>query len=153
VLAHIGNIPVQESLPFLVPIVALFIVIRRKERRRRRVVATLPPTSAALDGAAVQRVLEAWAAADYEGVSREHLAMLYPPGPDGMSIAEIAERTGSTDETVQALLDGLQEHDYLDVDAGAADEPARALLTLKGYGLVNATEDALVSAVAEQSVR
>jgi hypothetical protein len=149
-LAHIGNIPVEESLPFLIPIVGLFIYIRRKEGRRRRGVAALPPASALLDPAIVQRVMDAWAGGGYDGVSAAHLPLLYPPGPDGLSAAELAELTGSARESVAALLDELEAHEYLDLDAGDGSE--RALLTLKGFGLVHATEDALVSAAGEEPV-
>ncbi len=151
VLAHIGKIPVEEWLPFVVPIVALYIYFRRKERRRRKAVAVLPATSDSLDEATVNRILDEWRAASYGDVSPEHLPLLYPPGPDGMSVTELADRTHSSPETVELLLQQLEEREYLDLEGGTEPNGPRALLTLKGYGLVDATESALLTALAEGS--
>jgi hypothetical protein len=146
VLGHIGKIPVEEWLPFAVPIVALVIYFRRKERRRRAAVASLPEASSALDDAAVVRVLAAWRDAGYAGVTAEHLPLLYPPGPDGMSVDEIAARTRADAHEVERLLDELEEHEYVELELHDDGGQVRALLTLRGYGLVGATEDALLSA-------
>jgi hypothetical protein len=143
-LGHIGKIPVEEWLPFLVPFVALFIYFRRKERRRRAAIAKLPETSSSLDEATVARVLAAWSEGGYAGVSVEHLAMLYPPGPDGMSVQEIAAHTHADPELVERLLDQLEEHEYVELEVDDERAGARALLTLKGYALVGATEDAVI---------
>lgn len=148
VLAHIGGLPVEEWAPFVVPALALFIYVRRKDRDRRRAVAELPSSSAALDARTVESVVEAWAAAGYRDVGAEELPLLYPPGPDGMSVGEIAARTGTPAAAVERLLARLEEHEYLDLRAGEDANEMQALLTLKGYGLVHATEDALVSAIA-----
>jgi hypothetical protein len=45
VLAHIGDIPVEEWLPFLVPIIGLYVWGRRRERRGREKVRRLPDVS------------------------------------------------------------------------------------------------------------
>jgi DNA-binding transcriptional ArsR family regulator len=146
VLAHIGKIPVEEWLPFVVPFVALFIYVRRKERRRRAAMAKLPETSSWLDEAAVARVRQAWQDGDYRGVGEEHLPLLYPPGPDGLSVAEIAARTDTDAGRVERLLDALEEHEYVHLEVDDGGSPMRAMLTVKGYGLVGATEDALLEA-------
>ncbi len=148
VVAHIGGIPVEEWAPFVVPALALFIYVRRKDRRRRRAVARLPESSATLDADTVRQVLEAWAAEGYRDVGEAQLALLYPPGPDGMSVAELAARTNTPAADVDRLLAKLEEGEYLTLEEGEEAAGARALLTLKGYGLVHATEDALVGAIA-----
>jgi hypothetical protein len=150
-LAHIGNIPVEEWLPFLVPIVALYIYGRRRERRRRREIAHIPDRSDALEEAVVRRILAGWRDADYEDVTAEHLPLLYPPGPDGLSVSEIAERTAGAVHAVQNLLEQLEEAEYLYLDLDPGAQELRASLTVRGFGLVDATEDCLLSALREQA--
>ncbi|MEA2214904.1 MAG: hypothetical protein QOK19_465 [Solirubrobacteraceae bacterium] len=148
-LAHIGNVPVQEWLPFVVPIVALYLYGRRRERRRRREVAKIPETSSDLDPAVSERIATGWRDAKYEHVTREHLPLLYPPGPDGSSVAELAIRTGRDEETVQRLLEGLEEGEYLFLDLEAGSDQLVVSLTVKGFGLVDTTEDFLLTALRE----
>ena len=150
-LAHIGNIPVEEWLPFVVPIVALYLYGRHRERRRRREVAEIPETSNGLDAAVVGRILAGWQEASYEDVTREHLPLLYPPGPDGLSVAELASRTANSEKVVQRLLEELEEGDYLHLDPEPQSGGLQASLTVKGYGLVDATEDSLLTALRADS--
>jgi DNA-binding transcriptional ArsR family regulator len=145
-LAHIGNIPVEEWLPFLVPIIGLYIYGRRKDRRRRAAVSRLPDASERLDERTIKQILADLSKAKHDDVSAEHLPLLYPPGPDGLSAAELAERTDSDPATVERLLEDLEDHEYLDVDGGDSPEGRRAWLTFKGYELVDATEVALLAA-------
>jgi hypothetical protein len=150
-LAHIGNVPVEEWLPFLVPIVALYIYGRRRERRRRREVGRIPVSSEALDETVVARIVASWQRGNYEDVTAEHLALLYPPGPDGLSVAELADRTAQQAETVQRLLEQLEHAEYLHLDFESESQVLQASLTLKGFGLVDATEDYLLSALREEA--
>jgi hypothetical protein len=149
--AHIGNIPVEEWLPFVVPIVALYIYGRRRERRRRREIAHIPDRSDALEEAVVRRIVAGWRDAKYEGVTAEHLPLLYPPGPDGLSVPELAARTDGAAHTVQGLLEQLEEAEYLYLDPEPGGQELRASLTVRGFGLVDATEDCLLTALREQA--
>jgi hypothetical protein len=144
VVAHIGNIPVEEWLPFLVPIIGLYLWIRHKERRRRDAVSRLPRADEPLDEDTVRQVEAEWAKAKHEGVSREHLPLLYPPGPDCFSAAELAERIHSDGATVERLLEELEELDYLTIDEREDPENRVVSLTFKGFELVDATEVALL---------
>jgi hypothetical protein len=146
VLAHLGKIPVEEWLPFVVPVVALCLYIRRKERRRHEAVQRLPGVSEALDESTVRRVLDQWSAGDYKGVSREHLPLLYPPGPDGTTAAELAERIRSNQRTVTRQLEDLAVLGYLELEEHDGPEEPRAWLTAEGMDLLNVTENALLAA-------
>jgi hypothetical protein len=150
-IAHIGNVPVEETLPFLVPIVALYVYGRRRERRRRDAVRDLPAAGEPLNDDTVARVLAAWSAADHRDVSREHLPVLYPPGPDGMSASELAERGGCEPASVELLLEELADMEYLELEHREGFPERRAWLTFKGYELVHATETALLSAIDHTS--
>lgn len=152
VIAHIGNLPVEEWLPFLVPIVALYVWGRRRERRRRAAVGRLPGADA-LDERIVAHVQAEWAKAKHEGLSREHLPLLYPPGPDGFSAAELAERLHSDSSAVERLLEDLEERDYLTMDEQPDTENRSTSLTFKGFELVDATEAALLGALGETAAR
>jgi hypothetical protein len=146
VFAHFGKIPVEEWLPFVAPVVALCLYVRRNERRRREAVQRLPSVNEPRDDSTVRRVLDQWSEADFEGVSREHLALLYPPGPDGTTAAELATRIGSDSQTVKHQLEDLAELGYLTLEGPAGSEDSRASLTADGMDLVNVTEDALLAA-------
>jgi len=148
-LAHIGKIPVEEWLPFVVPVLVLFVLGRRREQRRRREVAVIPQTSAGLDPAVVQQILAGWQEAEFNDVRPAHLPLLYPPGPDGLSVAELAGKTSYELGTVQKLLEGLEESDYLCLNVDPISDGFDVSLTLKGYGLVDATEDCLLAALRE----
>jgi hypothetical protein len=144
--AHIGNIPVEEWLPFLVPIVALYIYGRRKDRRRRAAVDRLPDAGERLDEHTVEQVLADLSKAKHDHVVPEHLPLLWPPGPDGLSVAELAKRADSDPATVERLLEDLEDHGYLDLDSGESLADRHAWLTFKGYEVVDATELALLAA-------
>ena len=55
--AHIGGIPVEEWVPFLIPVLALYFAGRRRNRRRAAAVNRLPDPSEGLDEDATTRVL------------------------------------------------------------------------------------------------
>jgi hypothetical protein len=148
-LAHIGNIPVEEWLPFVAPIVALYVYGRRRERRRRSEVGQIPASSEQLDAAVVERIAAEWRKRDYEGVTTEHLGLLYPPGPDGRTVKELAGTTHADPAHVLGLLEELEVGDYLLLEGDPPD--LQTSLTVKGYGLVDATEDSLLTAL--RSVR
>jgi DNA-binding MarR family transcriptional regulator len=150
VFAHIGNIPVEEWLPFVVPVVALYIYGRRKERRRREAVARLPERGEQLDHDTVGRVVAKWSAEKHSGVSAEHLPLLYPPGPDGMTAAELADRVHSDPATIKRLLEQLEELEYLDLGQPDGFDSPSVSLTFKGYELVDATEAALLAALQRE---
>ncbi len=151
VLAHIGKVPVEEWVPFVVPVVALFIYGRRKDRRRRDAVSRLPDAAEPLDDATVAQVEAKWSETNHADVARRHLALLYPPGPDGMSAQELASRIHCDEPTVERLLEELEELDYVELEARDGFEGRRAWLTFKGYELVDATESALLSAHGAES--
>jgi hypothetical protein len=146
-LAHIAGIPVQEWSPFIVPLVALYFFGRHRERRRRGEVAQIPERSEALDPAVVEQIVAGWKEARYEEVTPAHLPLLYPPGPDGLSVAELVRRTTCDEPTVQALLEQLERAEYLDLFPAAEPGEMQASLTLRGYGLVDQTEDSLLAAL------
>jgi hypothetical protein len=149
VLAHIGNIPVEEYLPFAVPVVALYFYGRRSERRRRARVRRILDTAGPLDAQTTNAVLAEWAAADHRELAPEHVPLLYPPGPDGLTAAELAGRTHSDTATVQRLLDDLIELGYVELDDENGPDAPRAWLTAAGADLANLTEDALLAAIPE----
>jgi DNA-binding IclR family transcriptional regulator len=90
------------------------------------------------------------AGAHHGEVSRAHLALLYPPGPDGATARELADRLRSDPATVQRLLDDLQELGYVDLQERAPNAGRRAWLTAQGYDLVHVTEDALVQSLSSR---
>ena len=151
-LAHIGGIPVQESLPFLVPIVALVIYGRHRGRRRRREVGRLPAASELLDGPSVERVLAEWSKGRHGDAAARHVPLFYPPGPDGLTAGELAERTGESPASVARLLAELHELGYVELDG--PDGPEQDVsLTLEGFDLLDATESALLEVAHERAAR
>jgi DNA-binding transcriptional ArsR family regulator len=150
-LAHIGNIPVEEWLPFLVPVIALYLFGRRRERRRRAEVEQLPPVEQLLDAPTAERVVATLRAARHGDAAAKYLPLLYPPGPDGMTVAELAAHAHVGPERVERLLDELEELGYVELE-GDAGTGQRVGLTLEGYGLVSATEAALVSIARERAM-
>jgi hypothetical protein len=151
-LAHIGNVPVEEWLPFVVPIVVLYFAGMRRERQRRGEVRAMPGTSRGLDAGLVSRIVAGWREAGYEDVAVEHLPLLYPPGPDGYSVAELAERTACDEATVERTLEILERGEYLQLDPETVSGGVEATLTSKGVGLVDATEDLVLTAMREAAV-
>jgi hypothetical protein len=143
VVAHIGGIPVEETLPFLVPVVLLYVWARRASRKRNAALERLPGQPSSLSDAAIQRVLDTWSKTGHELLAREHVPLFYPPGIDGASREEIAARIGAEPSVVDSRLDTLADLGYIDLDDGQGHE-RRAWLTGDGYLLVHAMEDALL---------
>jgi hypothetical protein len=149
-LAHVGKIPVEEWLPFLVPVLALYLFGRSRSRRRRREVARLPPAEELLDERAVARVLEAWSHGRHKEPSARHVALMYPPGPDGLTATELAAGTGSDVPSVERRLTELHELGYLDLDGPPGPE-RQVALTLEGYDLLDVTEGVLLEEAQERA--
>jgi hypothetical protein len=143
VIAHIGKIPVEEYAAFVVPVIALYAYGRAWSRRHRRRLASLPPPSQALDERTVQLVLARWA----EDGQAELVVLMYPPGPDGATVSELAQRTGTERASVERGVAELAELGYLESDLG--DGAERLSLTAEGIHLLNITEDALLAAFAD----
>ena len=147
VIAHIGNIPVEEWLPFLVPLLLLYLYGRGQSRRRRSAVARLPGPAAPLDEQTVARVLARWAAAGHQEIGREQLPVLYPPGPDGSTASEIAARTGIDASSASRRLDDLAEFGYLETEDQLDDGESRVWLTVEGFDLAKITEEVLLESL------
>lgn len=145
-LAHIGKIPVEEWLPFLAPLVALFVWARRGERRRRRAIARLPGAAAPLGEATVVEVTSRWTEAGYLDVEHEQLPLLYPPGPDGATAAELAQRVRADTDSVERRLADLADLGYLELDE---HDPVGSpvWLTVRGVDLVRVTEEVIFASV------
>jgi hypothetical protein len=143
VIAHIGNVPVEEWLPFLAPVVALYVYGRHRERRRRALERSLPRAGEPLDDGTARLVLAHWSAADHAGLGREHVALFCPPGPEGLTAAELAGRLGQDPADVQRLLEQLEELDYLELEQRDGPRERRAWLTLRGYDLLVLAESSL----------
>jgi len=148
VIAHIGNIPVEEWLPFVVPLVALYVYGRHALRRRRGAVARLPGPDRPPDARTLELVRRRWAASGHHGVGERHLAALYPPGPDGLSAGELAARAHRDPAALTAALDELAELGYLEIEDREGFAGRRAWLTFRGFELVELTESALLEAAA-----
>jgi DNA-binding MarR family transcriptional regulator len=149
-LAHIGKIPVEEWLPFLVPLVALYIHGRRKERRRAAAATRLPGIERGLDPPTIESILAQWKEAKRENLSPAYLPLLYPPGPDGLTTGELAERTKTDAGIVRELLEQLEDLGYIELDEPDDPEGPRASLTFEGYDLLYETEATLLELAAEQ---
>jgi DNA-binding IclR family transcriptional regulator len=93
------------------------------------------------------RVVAEWSAEKHSDVSSEHLPLLYPPGPDGMTVAALADRVHSDPASVERLLEQLEDLEYLDLEHGEGFDNPSVSLTFKGYELVDATETALLAAL------
>jgi hypothetical protein len=150
--AHIGNVPVEEWLPFVVPLLVLYVYGRHRGRRRRAAIERLPDPRQALDQATVSRVLARWSAAKHSELSAEHVALLYPPGPEGVTASELAARIHRETAPVDRLLGELAELGYVDFEDQRDGAERRAWLTVEGYDLVNMAEQELfaVSNVAAE---
>ncbi len=147
VIAHIGKIPVEEYAGFVVPVIALYAYGRSWSRRHRRKLASLPPPSQALDEQTVQLVLARWAEDKHGELGRELVALMYPPGPDDTTAAELAQRIGADQASVARGLAELAELGYVESDPGEGEQ--RVSLTAEGIHLLNITEDALLAALAD----
>jgi hypothetical protein len=147
VIAHIGKIPVEEYAGFVVPVIALYAYGRAWSRRHRKKLASLPPPSQALDARTVQLVLARWAEDKHGELGPELVALMYPPGPDGATAVELAQRIGAERASVEKGVAELAELGYLESDLGEGEQ--RLSLTAEGIHLLNITEDALLSAFAD----
>jgi hypothetical protein len=143
-VAHIGKVPVEEWLPFLVPVLILYLYGRRESRRRRRALGRLPELGASPQDAIVAEVLSRWAASGHRELSREHVPLFYPPGPDGASLAETAARVHAPTGAVERLLLDLAELGYVELEELEAGG-ARVWLTATGYQLLHGAEDTLLA--------
>ncbi|HEX5223818.1 MAG TPA: hypothetical protein VFW29_01695 [Solirubrobacteraceae bacterium] len=148
-VGHIGNIPVEEWLPFLVPIIALYLFGRRRDRRRRSEVRRLPDAGDLLDDRAVEQVLARWREGRHPQAAARHLPLLYPPGPDEMTIGQLAGHARSDPRTVRLLLDELEDLGYVELDGEGGAEQSVSL-TIEGYDLVHQTESVLLSIARER---
>lgn len=151
VFAHIGNIPVEEYAGFVVPVIALYAYGRAWSRRHRRKVARLPAASEALDEGTIEFVVTRWAAAKHSGVGPEQVPLMYPPGPDGRTATELAERIGADRTSVARRLEDLADLGYVEYDSGEGEQ--RLWLTVEGTNLQNVTEDALLAALGSSQAR
>ena len=143
----------EEWLPFLVPVVALYLYGRHRDRRRTAAVSRLPQPDAGLDEWTVRLVLARWAAADHAGLSSEHVSLLYPPGPEGMTESGLAQRTRLDVASVSRALAQLERLGYVELDGlestdDAAPQEHRVWLTVDGYDLLLVAETALLGAPA-----
>ena len=143
-IAHIGNVPIEEWLPFLVPVVALYLYGRHRERRRRALLRSLPRADEPLDEGSARLVLAQWSAAAHSGLGLEHVALFRPPGPEGLTVSELARRLGEDTAHIQRLLEQLEELDYLELERRDRTAESRVWLTLKGYDLLVIAEGALL---------
>ncbi|HEY2767275.1 MAG TPA: hypothetical protein VGI76_03415 [Solirubrobacteraceae bacterium] len=150
VIAHIGNIPVEEWLPFVAPVVVLCLYGYHRDRRRRAAVQQLPDARDLLDQPTIERVLALWVAKRHTDAQARHLPVLYPPGPDGMTTAALADRAHCDTPTITQLLTELEDSGYLELD-GDPGPTQKILLTIEGHDLVNLTERTLLAAAQERS--
>jgi DNA-binding MarR family transcriptional regulator len=146
-IAHIGKVPVEEWLPFLVPMLALYLYGRRKTRARREALEQLPQSCEELDAATINAVLARWREGGHP-LSRQHLALLYPPGPDERSAGELADQLHQDRASIEALLHELEQHGYLELDEPDNFDGPQATLTAKGHELLDETEAALLESQA-----
>jgi IclR helix-turn-helix domain len=144
VLAHIGKVPVEEWLPFVLPVVALGLYGRHRERRRRATVERLAGAVPTLDARTVERTLDRWSHANRSGLSAAHVLLFGPPGPEGKTAPEVAKRTGQDVATVERLLGELEELGYLELAAAETGGQRRAWLTIDGYAVQYDAEAAIL---------
>jgi DNA-binding transcriptional ArsR family regulator len=151
VIAHIGKIPVEEYAGFVVPVIVLYAYGKSWSRRQRKKVARLPGPAEALDDKTVEFVLSRWAAAKHGEVAREQLPLMYPPGPDGITASELAERIGADPPSVTRRLEDLADLGYVEYDSDTSEQ--RLWLTVEGINLLNITEEALLVVLADAAAR
>jgi hypothetical protein len=151
VLAHIGKVPVEEWLPFVVPVVAVWVWSRYKTRREQ---ATLPPTEKQRRRAAQGRValvLAHWRAAGHDELGESHVPLLAPPGPQGCNAAELAARTGVSEPETRELLEELDEVGVIELLP--AEDSDRVWLTPLGEDLVDVAAHALAEPLPAAALR
>lgn len=148
-IAHIGNIPVEEWLPFVAPVVVLVLYGRHQDRRRRAAVKRLPDAEEFLDQQTIDRILARWAEKGHTEPQASHLPLLYPPGPDNATTEALANRTHLDTQTTTHLLTELEDFGYLELD-GEPGSTQRAFLTIQGHDLADLTEQTLLTAAHER---
>jgi DNA-binding MarR family transcriptional regulator len=148
--AHIGGIPIEEWLPFLVPVIAIYVYVRRRERRRRAEVQRVLDAGGALSDDLIERILGEWRAQRHDELTAEHVRLMAPPGPNGASAAEIAGRMHRDERAVARLLGDLVELGYVEEEAPAERE-TKVWLTADGFALAHMVERAVLAAFAERA--
>lgn len=146
VLAHIGKIPVEEWLPFVAPVLVLYLYGRRTMRTREDEVEQMPEQRELLDQPTIERVLARWAKTRHRELAARHVPIFYPPGPDGLLPAQLAEQTHCEQDALRPLLDELEDLGYLDHD----DPDGEVWLTIEGYDVLSEAESVLLEAVKER---
>ena len=73
------------------------------------------------------------------------MPLVYPPGPEGMTPAELASRIHREPAAIEQLLEDLEELGYLDLEPAEDPKARRVWLTLQGHALVALTEDELLA--------
>lgn len=150
-LAHIGAIPVEEWLPFVVPVLAIYVYIRRRERRRRIEVQRVVDAGRELSDDVIATILEQWSAADHGELGPEHVRVMAPPGPNGATPAELAARAGHDEPGVRKALGDLSELGYVEQDAPAGGGEARVWLTAEGFAIAHVAERVVLARFAEDA--
>ena len=150
ILAHLAGIPVEEWAPFWVPILVLLVWGWRRERRGRAEIAKLPEQTELLTDTISARIVDAWRQAGLDGAQARHLKLLYPPGPDGLTVAQLVERTKVDEPTAARQLLELEEAGYVTLDGKPGTEQ-QVFLTMRGFDLESVTEEQLLLAAGERA--
>jgi DNA-binding MarR family transcriptional regulator len=145
-LAHIGGIPVEEWLPFLVPVLAIYVYVRRRERRRRAEVRRVLDAGGGLSDEVIAEILEQWRAAKHDELGAEHVRLMAPPGPNGATARELAGRAHRDEPAVRRLLGDLSELGYIEEDERERGGEARVWLTAEGFAVAHLAERVVLSA-------
>ncbi len=148
VIAHLGKLPVEETLPFLVPVILLAFWARREDRKRRSALTRVADAGTWLDQGTVERIVAGWAKAGHEELSDQHVPLLSPPALEGASVAQLAARTHSNPAGVEPLLDDLADLGYLEFD-DAEGRDRCAWLTAEGYAVLHIAEDGILASAGE----
>jgi hypothetical protein len=147
VLAHIGNIPVEEWLPFVAPVVVLYLVGRRMTRNREREVAEAIDPKERFDESVVEQILERWRRRHPGELSSRHVPVFWPPGPEGVTAPELAERLECDQESMEAVIEELEELGYLERDGG----DGTLWLTIEGYVLLDDAQSVLIERARDRA--
>ncbi len=149
-LAHIGGIPVEEWLPFLVPVIAIYVYVRTRERRRRAEVQRVIDAGGTLSDELAARILSEWAATSHGELNEEHVRLMAPPGPNGASAKELAQRVGRDEREVEQLLGDLVELGYVE-EYAPEDGERKVWLTADGFAIAHVAERAVLASFANRS--
>lgn len=141
-LAHIGNIPVEEWVPFVVPVLLLYLWGRRSTRKRHAALQQISEQRGRPSEATAHRVLKSWRDGGHEQLGPEYVELFYPPGLDGTNGPDLAARMHTDKIRVDDMLETLADLGYVDLEEEGDDR--RAWLTSDGYVLAQAMEDAVL---------